>query len=208
MVPITDQFQTTEKSIPQISGNCLSRFHPTEPVLACGSTGSSSVILLKGANGSIPFANWKIEQEFKRQTQEEIYLLEWNVSQTVMTLIQDRVVYVLHDFLKSLTKSKVNGTQLAAGCADGTVIVWSYPSGDVLFEEKKHSDKVKLITWNPFRQDVFATSVYGVMSHGTIRHFFLSFPSDTPLTCPFETSHIITSSLLTQSNTIDVFSLI
>ncbi len=51
----------------------------------------------------------------------------------------------------------MNGTQLAAGCADGTVVVWSYPSGDVLFEEKKHSDLVGLIAWNPFKQDVLAT---------------------------------------------------
>ncbi len=57
----------------------------------------------------------------------------------------------------SLTKQKVDGTQLAAGCDDGTVIVWSYPSGDVIFEENKHSTEVDSIAWNPFRQDVLTT---------------------------------------------------
>ena len=51
---------------------------------------------------------------------------------------------------------KVNGTQLAAGCRDGIVIVWSYPTGEILFQiNKDHS--VAKIKWNPFRENVFAS---------------------------------------------------
>ncbi len=78
-----DQFEAIGRSFSQISGWCFSRFHPTDPVLACGSEDSSSVFLLKGANGSIPFSDWEIEQEFNGQNQSEIWGLEWNVSETL-----------------------------------------------------------------------------------------------------------------------------
>ena len=51
---------------------------------------------------------------------------------------------------------QVNGTQLAAGCNDGTVIAWSYPKGEILFQMNEHKG-VYGIKWNPLRQDVFAT---------------------------------------------------
>ena len=49
----------------------------------------------------------------------------------------------------------MNGTQLAALYNDGTVIAWSYPSGEILFQMK--GNKGGEIKWNPLRQDVFAT---------------------------------------------------
>ncbi len=85
----------------------------------------------------------------------------------------------------SLTKQKVNGTQLAAGGVDGTVIVWSYPSGRVLFEEKKHSDEVNLIAWNPFRQDVLATR----HSH-LVRNVMSMLTCDSSSTFYFFPSHL------------------
>ena len=55
---------------------------------------------------------------------------------------------------------QVNGTQMAAGCNDGTVIAWSYPKGEILFQMKGHKELVNRIKWNPFREDVFATFCY------------------------------------------------
>ena len=57
-----------------------------------------------------------------------------------------------------LLSLQVNGTQLA-GCNDyGTIIVWSYPSGEILFQADKQADKrmQTTIKWNPFSQDIFA----------------------------------------------------
>ena len=51
---------------------------------------------------------------------------------------------------------QVNGTQLAAGCNDGTVVAWSYPTGKILFKMNEQKEWVAEIKWNPFRQDVFA----------------------------------------------------
>ena len=51
---------------------------------------------------------------------------------------------------------QVNGTQLAAGCKDGTVISWSYPSGEIFFQMNDHKEPAYGIKWNPFREDVFA----------------------------------------------------
>ena len=51
----------------------------------------------------------------------------------------------------------MNGTQLVAGYDDGTIIVWSYPSGKILFQMNEHEFPVAEIKWNPFRQDVFST---------------------------------------------------
>ena len=74
-----DRFREISRSHPQISGDYTSRFHPKDAVLACGSSGGQ-VTILKGANGSVPFSNWRIEREFKGQNEEEITSLEWNVS--------------------------------------------------------------------------------------------------------------------------------
>ena len=52
---------------------------------------------------------------------------------------------------------QVNGAQLAAVCKDDTVIAWSYPSGEILFQTNEPKELVFEIKWNPFRQDVFAT---------------------------------------------------
>ena len=51
----------------------------------------------------------------------------------------------------------MTGTQLAAGDVDGTVIAWSYPSGEIFFQMNELRERVDQIKWNPFREDVFVT---------------------------------------------------
>jgi hypothetical protein len=59
---------------------CVTRFHPTEPVLACSVV--DKVIFLSADNSSIPFSNWK---EMETQLQPDgiflkFYAIEWIVS--------------------------------------------------------------------------------------------------------------------------------
>ena len=74
--------ESMRRNLPQISGICTSRFHPTDAVFACGSYGQ--VTIFKGANWSVPFSNWRIEREFKVQN-ENITSIEWNVSYSNLT---------------------------------------------------------------------------------------------------------------------------
>ncbi len=67
----------------------------------------------------------------------------------------------------SSTCTKVDGTQLAAGCFDHQVFVWRYPSGEyIMFEtEPQLSNNLKKrgyaeflqLSWNPVNPDVLAT---------------------------------------------------
>lgn len=63
----------------------------------------------------------------------------------------------------------MDGTELAAAVADphqlfvndcgdesGEIIVWNYPTCDILFQQKQLK-VVHEIEWNQFRQEVFAT---------------------------------------------------
>ena len=49
------------------------------------------------------------------------------------------------------------GTQLAAAWFDGTVIAWSYPSGEIIFQINEHKAHVNIMKWNPFKPDIFVT---------------------------------------------------
>ena len=81
-----------------------------------------------------------------------------------------------------LLSLQVNGTQLAAaGCCHDVyelswhhaiIIVWSYPSGQILFHKKKEHlfDTIK---WNSFRQDIFAT-INSVRIHNEISFLYLN----------------------------------
>jgi serine/threonine protein kinase len=73
------QFKKSERSMSE-RGSFICRFHPTEPVLACGV--NDYVILLSADNSSIPFSNWK--EKLPRQLETEISgryeRIEWNVS--------------------------------------------------------------------------------------------------------------------------------
>jgi hypothetical protein len=59
-------------------GKCVSRFHPKEPVLACGI--KDEIIFFSAENSSIPFSNWKEdEKKFKIGHLKKITTMEWNV---------------------------------------------------------------------------------------------------------------------------------
>ena len=77
-------FKGTRLPLPQISGRCVSRFHPTDAVLACGSD-DGQVKILKGAKGSVPFSNWRIEWELEGRNLKSIRALEWNVSYSILS---------------------------------------------------------------------------------------------------------------------------
>ena len=71
--------ESIRRNLPQISGICQIRFHPTDAVLACGSY-DGQVTIFKAAKWSVPFSNWRIERELKVQNVKDIKSLEWNVS--------------------------------------------------------------------------------------------------------------------------------
>jgi hypothetical protein len=59
-------------------GFCFTRFHPTEPVLACGI--KDEIIFFSAENSSIPFSNWeKDENKFRSGRPKRITMMEWNV---------------------------------------------------------------------------------------------------------------------------------
>ena len=76
--------ESIRRNLPQKYVYCLSRFHPTDTVLAAFGL-HGQVTILKGANGSVPFSNWRIEREFKGQNLKEIRSIEWNVSYSNFT---------------------------------------------------------------------------------------------------------------------------
>ncbi|XP_046634273.1 uncharacterized protein LOC124313399 [Daphnia pulicaria] len=122
------QFKKSERSMSEW-GSFFCRFHPTELVLACGV--DDKLILLSADNSSIPFSNWK--EKLPRQLETGISgkyeRIEWNA----------------------------DGTQLAAVSLEGDVIVWSYPDGKILFQQKLNGAGMNRIEWNSFRPNVFAT---------------------------------------------------
>jgi hypothetical protein len=59
-------------------GNVVSRFHPKEPVLACGI--ENEIIFFSAENSSIPFSNWKEDEtNFQSGYLKGITTMEWNV---------------------------------------------------------------------------------------------------------------------------------
>ncbi|EFX85274.1 hypothetical protein DAPPUDRAFT_237783 [Daphnia pulex] len=130
--PVERQFKETLRSVPG-SGNFVSRFHPSKPLLACVFL-SNQVTFFTGTSGDAPFSTWKENAvKLRGHTMQEIKVLEWNDV----------------------------GNQLAAAFSDGVVIVWSYPSGKVLFQMKKHLKQVDQLEWNPYRSNIFASRENG-----------------------------------------------
>lgn len=74
----TDTFEEIDLSLETfgISGIRCAKFHPIDPVLACGLL-DTRVVILRGANHSVLFADWKIEREL--QPKSLALELEWNV---------------------------------------------------------------------------------------------------------------------------------
>ncbi|XP_046461319.1 uncharacterized protein LOC124207753 isoform X2 [Daphnia pulex] len=134
------QFKKYERLISE-RGHSITRFHPTELVLACGF--NAKVIFLSADNSSIPFSNWK-EKETQLQPEhfERYKTIEWNV----------------------------DGTQLAANFKQDGIVCWSYPSGEILFK-KKLDERMDQIEWNPFRPNVFATFEIGEFGYVEVSFF-------------------------------------
>ncbi|KAK4004435.1 hypothetical protein OUZ56_006168 [Daphnia magna] len=102
------------------------RSHSTERILACAN--EKKLIFYTSENLAIPFSNWrKKKEEVTFQHLNYFRLLEWNI----------------------------NGTRLAAGFSDRTLVVWSYPECKILFQ-KKFSGYITEINWNPTRPNLFA----------------------------------------------------
>ncbi|XP_045035337.1 serine/threonine-protein kinase ATG1b-like [Daphnia magna] len=100
--------------------------HPTELILACAN--EKKLIFYTAENLAIPFSNWrKKKEEVTFQHLTFVQPLEWNI----------------------------NGTRLAAGFRDDTLVVWSYPECEILFQ-KKFSDCFTEINWNSTRPNLFA----------------------------------------------------
>ncbi|XP_045031646.1 uncharacterized protein LOC116933765 isoform X2 [Daphnia magna] len=101
--------------------------HPTELILACAN--EEKLIFYTAENLAIPFSNWRKKKEIPFQPLKfECYCtLEWNI----------------------------NGTQLAAGFIDKTLVVWSYPECEILFQ-KEFSAWIDRVNWNPTRPNLFA----------------------------------------------------
>jgi hypothetical protein len=76
---LTGQFKTVARSVGRGGlEECVTRFHPTEPVLACGI--KDEIILFSADNSSISFSNWKEdEKKFQIGHLKDIRVMEWNV---------------------------------------------------------------------------------------------------------------------------------
>jgi hypothetical protein len=75
---ITGQFKRVARLVRERDGNLFSRFHPKEPVLACGI--KNEIIFFSAENSSIPFSNWKRDgKKFQIGYEKGITRMEWNV---------------------------------------------------------------------------------------------------------------------------------
>jgi transducin (beta)-like 1 len=52
---------------------------------------------------------------------------------------------------------KANGSKVAAGSDDGTVIIWCYPEESKQVFRRNGRSNFPLIVWNPFNRDMLAS---------------------------------------------------
>ena len=69
------------------------RFHPTDAIFGYGSY-DGQVTILKAANGSVSFFDWRFEGEYKCQNIKFISSLEWNVSYLNLTQLTFQFGYL------------------------------------------------------------------------------------------------------------------
>jgi hypothetical protein len=65
---------------------------------------------------------------------------------------------------------KADGTKVAAGSDDGTVIILSYPGDGKQEFRRKGRSNFPLIVWNPFNRDMLASYNKAVSGRGIKRH--------------------------------------
>ncbi|KAI9552468.1 hypothetical protein GHT06_022834 [Daphnia sinensis] len=115
-------------------GYFIIRFHPTLPVLACSSINQVLLFSVPAGWFDISFSKWKKSQVQLKQSQRPMIFIamDWNTE----------------------------GTELATGCSNGTIIVWDYPSGNILFEVESHLKPLTEMNWNLFQTNMSATPDY------------------------------------------------
>ncbi|KAI9561344.1 hypothetical protein GHT06_012301 [Daphnia sinensis] len=127
------------------------RSHPTEPILARAV--KKELIFYTAENSSIPFSNWRKKVTCLPQilVGKKVVLLEWNC----------------------------NRTQLAVGAYDGTLVVWSYPECEILFQGNISVpyDLRSPVEWNPTVPSLFAT--FHWVRNPTSRSVFIAVISAT-----------------------------
>ncbi|KZS16091.1 Uncharacterized protein APZ42_018211 [Daphnia magna] len=131
-----------------LSGHCRIRSHPTELILAC--INRKELIFYTAENLAIPFSNWRKKKEEVTikllNTYKKVSSLEWNI----------------------------DGTQLAAVVDYRTLVVWSYPECEILFQKRLNCGD---INWNPTRPNLFAA--YYEVRNPTSRSVFIAVISAT-----------------------------
>lgn len=51
----------------------------------------------------------------------------------------------------------MNGSRLAAGCNEGSVYVWAYPTAEIVYKVQEHRDWIETLFWSPFKEHLFAS---------------------------------------------------
>ena len=113
-------------------------FHPLEPKLAC-STENGEVCLFSGSSPTIPFENW-CSLTLKSGTCSCVTTVDWNAK----------------------------GTKLAAGCGDGTVVVWD-EDGEEYFRVRLHKKRINSLSWN--KSDTIVSHLFVTGSDDNVVHY-------------------------------------
>ena len=91
-------------------------------------------------------------RERSNEITAEITQLGWNVTKIVSLLQSSCDAIASQTFSRRmiiLCEYQAIGKKLAAGFSNGDIIVWKYPSGEILFKRKCHWKSVTEIHWNP-----------------------------------------------------------
>ena len=101
-------------------------FHPSKPKLAC-SLMNGKIAVFIGKDRSTPFSRWS-RVTWRAESTSEVTKIDWNV----------------------------DGSKLAGGCGDGTVVCWDQDGGK-RFERKVHESEVLNVCWNKEDPNLVAT---------------------------------------------------
>jgi WD40 repeat protein len=111
------------------------RFHPLEPKLACALQNGKVCVFVTESPASL-LMNWR-KVHLQAVTNAHVSKIDWNVRVNELFFLFCALIISFH-FLKF----KIDGTQLAAGCEDGTMILWK--ENDEMLEDGNDEPSV----WN------------------------------------------------------------